>query len=73
MKITGAAAEVSLQALLDHTITRLLSAIENVLASANLTSELTMFFKWGCDGSSGHSAYKQRFQREPEASLDQTS
>lgn len=39
---------------------------ENVLKqeASNLLQDLTMLYKWGCDGSGGHSTYKQRFTGE---------
>lgn len=51
-------AQVPLQQLLDHTATRLLELQAEVLAHLE-RQELTLTCKWGLDGSSGHSRYKQ--------------
>lgn len=54
-------AEVKLQGLLDHTASRLLQVQRDVIVSqVNITS-LHLIYKWGFDGSSGHSEYKQKF------------
>lgn len=58
MTISASSASVSLQDLLDHTASRIIKSIsEEVIADCNTTVEL--FSKWGCDGSSGQSEYKQ--------------
>lgn len=46
-----------MQQLLDHTSTRLIFTLDNV----NLPENITMYFKWGFDGSSGHPEFKQIF------------
>lgn len=51
-------AKVALQALLDHTVSRILLNT-NVITSER--RKLILITKWGCDGSSGQSIYKQRF------------
>lgn len=53
-------AEVKLKALLEHTAERLLMSLPDE-AQAEMPNELTITSKWGCDGSSGHSEYKQNF------------
>jgi hypothetical protein len=48
---------------LDHTVERILLVQYDViqsLAQANV-SNMTFICKWGCDGSSGQSVYKQKF------------
>lgn len=63
VKITETSAEVSVQAILDLTVHRLLSVQKDVLkrvVSLDITN-FNIFIKWGCDGSSGHSRYKQKF------------
>lgn len=58
VKVTEVSAEVKLQDLMDHTAKRLIQSLteeETVL----LPDRLTLINKWGCDGSSGQSAYKQ--------------
>ncbi|XP_050295677.1 uncharacterized protein LOC126735653 [Anthonomus grandis grandis] len=59
--ITESLAEVPLQNLLDHTITRLSESLKEVLKACNHLDNLCFISKWGCDGSSGLSEYKQRF------------
>lgn len=55
-------AEVNLQALLNHTATRICKNIlGEVLKMSNKTKNYSLIYKWGCDGSSGHSLYKQKF------------
>lgn len=56
IQITDTSAKVNLQDLLDHTSARILK-IENVYNPAR--KSLKLFTKWGCDGSSGQSEYKQ--------------
>ena len=64
MNLTETRAEIGLQALLDHTTRRLAEVQMPVLK--HLVSvgvvEFKLVSKWGCDGSSGHSRYKQKFQ-----------
>ena len=61
--ISETSAEITVRALVDHTITRLATVQEKVLSQKidDLSDGLTIIFKWGCDESSGHSAYKQKF------------
>lgn len=62
IKFTEISAEVELQALLDHTTERLLNYLKTDLCNIVQENDITkcsMIFKWGCDGSSGHSRYKQ--------------
>lgn len=62
IEITNTYAKVkSLQDLLDHTTARIVM-IESVEIK-NL-QRLTLYCKWGCDGSSGQSEYKQPFPEE---------
>lgn len=59
--ITESLAEIYLQELLDHTVFRIIQCQWSVVASfsvENITS-MTLITKWGFDGSSGHSEYKQ--------------
>ena len=51
-------AQVPLQQLLEHTATRLLELQTDVLAKLE-RQDFTLICKWGLDGSSGHSRYKQ--------------
>lgn len=63
LKICETAAQVSLQGLLDHTIERLAELTKSKLDSLHDEdlSQITLYTKWGFDGSSGHSSYKQAF------------
>lgn len=55
--------QVNLQALLDKTTSRLISRFEVKVRelTAKGQREFNLILKWGCDGSSGMSEYKQRF------------
>ncbi|KAK9753803.1 hypothetical protein QE152_g1788 [Popillia japonica] len=63
IKVTSTSAEVSLQALLNHTMNRFISVQQRVVNELNNAEldKLCLYTKWGFDGSSGHSAYKQAF------------
>jgi len=52
-------AVVGMQQLVDHTGYRLLQTLEK-----SVSGELIIFYKWGFDGSSGQSEYKQLFDAE---------
>ncbi|CAH0552515.1 unnamed protein product [Brassicogethes aeneus] len=70
VSITETLAIVPLQDLLNHTVQRLIQTIKNVFETHVQDAELDklcMYTKWGFDGSSGHSSYKQAFHG-PEAS-----
>lgn len=54
-------AEVELQDLLDHTIDRLLQTCEQKLFADLTEPKLEATYKWGMDGASGQSLYKQIF------------
>lgn len=60
--ITAFAAEVTLQALLDHTVERLMVLQKEVISGLQTDKlvNLCLVSKWGFDGSSGHTSYKQR-------------
>lgn len=63
ISITESSAVVQVQALLDHTVERILlaqSVVIRSLAKENVRS-MDLICKWGCDGSSGQSEYKQTF------------
>lgn len=70
--ITDTKCEIRLQALLDHTINRIIEMQKDVLLSlpANLWSKLILISKWRCDGSSGHSIYKQKSVNNEELLID---
>lgn len=66
--ITEKLAEVKIQALLDHTISRIVELQEDVIKTldAQYLQNIILIVKWGFDGSSGHSEYKQRYKEEAE-------
>lgn len=59
IKITPISAEVQLQDLLNHTAQRLLQSFKGSDLKKYGNCKLTLFCKWGCDGSSGQKPYKQ--------------
>lgn len=60
--ITETMAEVKLQQLLDHTASRLLINNNNLEECTNEELiDISVTYKWGFDGSTGHSQYKQRY------------
>lgn len=63
--VTATSAEINLQALLNHTVTRLLTHLDVVLETLNEadSNSLMMIYKWGCDGSQ-QSQYKQNFAND---------
>lgn len=61
--VTDTSVEIELQHLIDHTVQRLCSYLGEVIDSVT-DKNLVLYFKWGCDGSSGHSLYKQTFENE---------
>ncbi len=64
--VSESCTEVKLQALLNHTANRILLLQENVFATLppEIANNLTLYCKWGCDGSSGQSVYKQKFSED---------
>lgn len=74
--VTDTLAEVNLQDLLDHTVTRLFIYLQEVLVtlSENECRSLELISKWGCDGSQ-QTQYKQKFQNntESDANIFQSS
>ena len=67
IQVSDHSAKVPLQDVLDHTSTRIIEqSQESVTEAVKGTQEgddlkLTLVCKWGFDGASGHSAYKQTF------------
>lgn len=58
-------AEVKLQSLLNHTVERILSIVDvNVIKSLSSieVNSFHLICKWGCDGTSGQSKFKQSFK-----------
>lgn len=66
VQVTETEAIVPLQSLLNHTATRLVQAQKNVLDGQSLdeSDTLVLLSKWGFDGSSSHTQYKQKFISE---------
>ncbi|XP_055840046.1 uncharacterized protein LOC129907726 [Episyrphus balteatus] len=65
IKITDSLAEVSLQGLLNHTAERIVESQQEIFENLeNDFGHLTLIGKWGFDGSSGQSEYKQRISGE---------
>lgn len=64
IKITEKSAEVELQSLLDHTSERLLQSLEMNDFKRYGNCHLTLYCKWGCDGSSGQQIYKQTIDED---------
>lgn len=60
--VTETSAEIKLQALMDHTASRLLTDLEELLSSLNENerSSLVLLSKWGCDGAQ-QAQFKQKF------------
>ncbi|XP_043478801.1 uncharacterized protein LOC122509098 [Leptopilina heterotoma] len=61
--VSEISAEVKLQSLLNHTCDRILMVQTDVINSLDVevVKNLRLICKWGCDGSSGQSEYKQKF------------
>lgn len=68
--ITEVIAEIELQALLDLTVRRIIHLQSEVLRTQNIFNNLHLVSKWGCDGSSGHSLYKQVFTASQQSDTD---
>jgi hypothetical protein len=68
--------EVKLQDHLDHTVLRIVQTYEVVLArvAGRNIQKILLVFRWGFDGSTGHSEFKQRFSGDySNSDLFQTS
>lgn len=63
LTITECSAEVKLQALLDHTIKRILSSQADVIDTMPQENvrNLNLICEWGCDGTFGQNTFKQKF------------
>ncbi|CAL1671862.1 unnamed protein product [Lasius platythorax] len=76
--ISETVAEVSLQSLLNHTVQRIVNLQEEVIHQSMSSTDLTevdvvLTCSWGFDGSTGHSAYKQRYQNEQAEAVNDES
>jgi hypothetical protein len=68
--VSESEARIPLQNLFDHTIARLVEVQQEVIC-LHLPVEvptIDVFYKWGLDGSGGHSIYKQHFTDNPKYS-----
>lgn len=72
IKISETCGSVTLQALLDHTVKRIINLRASVVVNLEneVLSNLTLICKWGCDGTSGQSAYKQKLSGNDGTSTD---
>lgn len=73
ISVTDLSAEVRLQSLVDHTARRIVAVQKEVIMKAvndSSTRNVTMSYKWGCDGSAEHSTYKQKFSESGESKTD---
>ncbi|KAL4097259.1 hypothetical protein QTP88_022062 [Uroleucon formosanum] len=66
INVNEISASIPLQQLLDHTTRRLCEILDffqynNTFKNSENCCEVEFIFKWGCDGSSGHSEYQQAF------------
>ncbi|KAK9745448.1 hypothetical protein QE152_g6951 [Popillia japonica] len=64
IEIMEVSAEINLQRIINHTVQRICEVQQEVLLQ--MKSELRnvcFLFKWGCDGGSGYSSYKQSFSQ----------
>ncbi|KAF2905648.1 hypothetical protein ILUMI_00526 [Ignelater luminosus] len=71
-------AEVELQSLIDHTITRLVSVQYDVIKQSLETMDISalpilVIFKWGCDGSSGHSRWTEEHDTHDDSYISSES
>jgi len=62
--VSESSSNIPLQNLLDHTVQRIFQIPTIQIISQSYNFE--MIYKWGCDGSGGHSRYKQIFKTQPE-------
>ena len=61
--VSESCAQIELQALLDHTTSRIIQLQADVIDTLNpeILQKLVLHCKLGCDGSSGQSVYKKKF------------
>lgn len=71
IRVTESSAEMNLQSLLDHTSNRIVESQKPVFDSLSESeNEFVLIGKWGFDGSTGHSEYKQKFS---DSAIDDSS
>lgn len=64
--VTNISAKINLQDILDHTVSRIMK----IMSGSINYNHVKLFSKWGCDGSSGQSEYKQALPEESELISD---
>lgn len=66
ISVTETCAEIKLQSLLNHTISRILATQNSCILSLphENVKEMLLLCKWGCDGTSGQSTFKQKFSND---------
>ncbi|KAK9680914.1 hypothetical protein QE152_g38725 [Popillia japonica] len=64
IRVSETYAEVKLQSLMDHTVTRLCKAQEEVIKAVNNLKTINIIVKWGCDGAE-QNYYKQKLYCRP--------
>lgn len=64
--ISEMGANIALQSLLNHTVERLVKSCDQNIIEEVAEQELEATYKWGLDGASGQSLYKQVFQGDSE-------
>lgn len=73
ISISEKGVKIELQSLLDHTIQRIVNSCDsNLFEELNENELLEATYKWGFDGASGQSLYKQVFQNDSENSTDES-
>lgn len=65
-------AKINLQSLVDHTTQRLIQSCDTKLLDELAEPRLKVIYKWGLDGASGQSNYKQVFQNDNGSSSDES-
>ena len=70
MAFPDVSGEIPLQYLVNKTAERLVYLQSDVLEQKK-SHEIYLAYKWGCDGSSGHSNYKQKFNNNNADNSDQ--
>lgn len=66
---TNKSSKVELSQLLDNTASRIISTFSSEDIERCKDSEVVLIFKWGCDGTSGFSEYKQPSSSNSEANF----
>ena len=75
IEVKGYRAQVPLQSLCNHTAERLCKYLDEVIDQLNgdELANLKHYFKYGSDGSSNQSNYKQKFTKENGDSVDDST